>query len=199
MSDELRAKLESSLQLKAAGASSVVDPVRMLLKLYHTDVQTRCSLRFTSTKRSALAREIHAKMVEIDPAAVDCRPGRVYYWLALQDEGDTRPHAAKDSKFFKVFCKALGMDDEAAEQHWGFVRNARRLNQYLGRELVARYAEILFQPESAMTYRKVPETVIRHLQQEALRCVFRVEHIVPPPARSPGATQKKGEAYARAK
>lgn len=199
MSDELRANLESTLQLKATGASSVVDPVRMLLKLYHTDVQTRCTLRFTSTKRSALAKEIHVKMVEIDPAAVDCRPGRVYYWLALQAEGDTRPHAAKDSKFFKIFCKALGMDDDAAEQHWGFVRNARRLNQYLGRELVFRYAEILFKPESAMTYRKVPEKEIRHLQQEALRCVFRVEHVVTPPARSPGATQKKGNAYASAK
>jgi hypothetical protein len=194
MSDELRAKLESSLQLNAEGVSSVVDPVRMLLKLYHDDVQRRCALMFTSTKRSALAREIHAKMVELDPKAADCRPGRVYYWLALQAKDDTRPHAAKDSKYFKVFCKALGITDEAAEQHWGFVRNARRLNQYLGRELVARYAEILFQPESAATYRKVPEDVIRQLQQGALRCVYRVEHVVPPPARL--ATSKKVETSA---
>ena len=194
MSDELRAKLESSLQLNVEGVSSVVDPVRMLLKLYHDDVRRRCALMFTCTKRSALAREIHAKMVELDPKAADCRPGRVYYWLALQAKDDTRPHAAKDSKYFKVFCKALGITDEAAEQHWGFVRNARRLNQYLGREVVARYAEILFQPESAATYRKVPEDVIRQLQQEALRCVHRVEHVVPPTARV--AKGKKGEASA---
>lgn len=199
MSDELRANLESTLQLKANGANSVVDPVRTLLRLYHSDVQTRCSLRFTSSKRSALAKEIHAKMVELDTSAVDCRPGRVYYWLALQAEGDTRPHAAKDSKFFKIFCKTLGMDEDAADQHWGFVRSARRLNQYLGRELVFRYAEILFKPESAMTYRKVPEAEIRHLQQEALRCVFRVEHIVPPPPRSPSATNKTRNTHASAK
>ncbi|MBS0339846.1 MAG: hypothetical protein JSS56_04935, partial [Proteobacteria bacterium] len=183
MSDEMRAKLESSLQLNGGGISSVVDPVRMLLRLYHDDVQRRCTLMFKSTKRSALAREIHAKMVELDPKTADCRPGRVYYWLALQAKDDTRPHAAKDFKYFKVFCKALGISDEAAEQHWNFVRNARRLNQHLGRELVARYAEILFQPESAATYRKVPEAVIRQLQQEALRCVYRVEQVVPPPAR----------------
>lgn len=194
MSDELRAKLESSLQLNSEGVSSVVDPVRMLLKLYHDDVQRRCALMFTSTKRSALAREIHAKMVELDSRAVDCRPGRVYYWLALQAKDDTRPHASQDSKYFKVFCKALGISDEVAEQHWGFVRNARRLNQYLGRELVARYAEILFQPESAAAYRKVPEDVIRQLQQEALRCVYRVEQVVPPPARV--ATSKKRETSA---
>jgi hypothetical protein len=194
MSDELRAKLESSLHLNGEGVSSVVDPVRMLLKLYHDDVQRRCALMFTSTKRSALAREIHAKMVELDSKAADCQPGRVYYWLALQAKDDTRPHASKDAKYFNVFCKALGITDEAAEQHWGFVRNARRLNQYLGRELVARYAEILFQPESAATYRKVPEDVIRQLQQEALRCVYRVEHVVPPPARV--ATSKKGETSA---
>lgn len=191
MSDELRAKLESSLQLNGEGVSSVVDPVRMLLKLYHDDVQRRCTLMFKSTKRSALAREIHAKMVELDPRAADCRPGRVYYWLALQAKDDTRPHASKDAKYFKVFCKALGISDEAAEQHWGFVRNARRLNQHLGRELVARYAEILFQPESAATYRKVSEDVIRELQQEALRCVYRVERVVQPAARV--TTSKKGE------
>lgn len=191
MSDGLRAKLESSLQLNGEGVSSVVDPVRMLLKLYHDDVQRRCALMFTSTKRLALAREIHAKMVELDPKAANCRLGRVYYWLALKAKDDTRPHASKDSKYFKVFCKALGISDEAAEQHWGFVRNARRLNQYLGRELVARYAEILFQPESAATYRKVPEDIIRQLQQEALRYVYRVEHVVQPPARV--RTSKKGE------
>lgn len=194
MSDELRAKLESSLQLNGEGVSYVVDPVRMLLKLYHDDVQRRCALMFTATKRSALAREIHAKMVELDPRAADCRPGRVYYWLALQAKDDTRPHASKDSKYFRVFCKALGISDEAAEQHWDFVRNARLLNQYLGRKLVARYAEILFQPESAAAYRKVPEDVIRQLQQEALRCVYRVEHVVPPPTRA--TTSKKGETSA---
>lgn len=199
MSDDLRTKLEASLQLNAAGASSVVDPVRMLLKLYHTDVATRCSLMFTATKRSALAREIHAKMVEVDPAAKDCRAGRVYYWLHLQADGDTRPHAAKDSRFFKVFCKALGMEEQAAEQHWHIVRNARRLNQSLGRELVARYAEILFHPESAMTYRKVPEATIRLLQQEALGCVYRVEGIVAPPVRPAPQIQKKGTVYAGAK
>ena len=194
MSDELRAKLESSLQLTGEGVSSVVDPVRMLLKLYHDDVQRRCTLMFKSTKRSALASEIHAKMVELDPKAAECRPGRVYYWLALQAKHDTRPHASKDYKYFKVFCKALGISEEAAEQHWGFVRNARRLNQYLGRDLVARYAEILFQPESAATYRKVREDVIRHLQQEALRCVYRVEQVVPPLGRV--TTSKKGETSA---
>lgn len=191
MSDELRAKLESSLQLNSEGVTSVVDPVRVLVKLYQDDVQRRCVLIFKSTKRSALARDIHAKMVELDPKAAECRPGRVYYWLALQVKGDSRPHASRDAKYFLVFCKALGMSDEAAEQHWGFVRNARRVNQYLGRELVARYAEILFQPESALAYRKVPEDIIRRLQQEALCCVYRVERVVPPLTRQ--ATSKNGE------
>ncbi len=180
MSDELRSKLESALRLKSEGQGSVVYPERALLKLYHDDVKNRCDLLFKATKRSALAREIHSKMVEIDPKAVECRQDRVYYWLALQAEGDTRPHAPKDAKFFKVFCKALEINDEQAMQHWNFIRNARRLSQYLGRELSARYAEILFQPESAAAYRKVPEVVIKQLQQDALRCVYRVEHVVSP-------------------
>ncbi len=181
MSDELRSKLEAALQLNSDGLGSVVYPERALLKLYHDDVKSRCDLLFKATKRSALAREIRAKMVEIDPKVVECRQSRVYYWLALKAEGDTRPHASKDAKFFKVFCKALGISDEQALQHWNFIRNARRLNQNLGRELSARYAEILFQPESAVAYRKVPEADIKRLQQDALRCVYRVERVIPPP------------------
>lgn len=194
MSDELRSKLESSLQLNGDGTSSVVDPIRMLLKLYHDDVQRRCTLLFKCTTRSALARVIHAKMVELDPKAVECKPSRVYYWLSLQAANDTRAHAPQDARYFNVFCRALGISNEAAGQHWTFVRNARRLNQHLGRELVARYAEILFQPDSAAVYRKVPEAVIRDLQQEALHCVYRVERVVPPPARV--TTSKKGETNA---
>lgn len=182
MSEELRAKLESSFQLTDAELNSVVDPVRMLLKLYHNDVQRRCEIHFTATKRSALAKEIHTKMVSIDPAAEQCRPDRVYYWLDLGDQNDTRPHAAKDAKCFMIFCAALGINHETAMQNWGIVRSARRLSQYLGRELLARYAEILFQPESATIYRKVSPLVIRSLQQEALHCIHRVERVVPPPA-----------------
>lgn len=184
MSDDLRAKVESALQLNGDGASSIVDPLRMLLKLYHNDIQTRCSLMFTATKRSALAREIHARMVEIDPRAEDCKPGRVYYWLDLQSEGDTRPHASKDVKFFKTFCKALQFNDDDAARHWDLICKTRRLNQHLGRELVSRYAEIMFQPEGATTYRKVPQVVIKRLQQEALHCVYRVDSVAPPPGAS---------------
>ncbi len=182
MSDELRAKLESSLELNGIG-SSTVNPERILLKLYHDDIKRRCGLLFKVDNRAALAREIQAKMVEIDASATTCPPERVSYWLALQTEGDTRPHAARESKYFKVFCKALDMTDEDAERNWNFVKNARAFNQHLGRQLVARYAEILFQPESAATYRKVPEDVIRNLQQEALRSIYRVEKVEPPSTR----------------
>lgn len=179
MSDELRANVESSLQLNDEGVSSVADPVRMLLKLYHNDIQRRCSLMFKATKRSALSREIHAKMVEFDPEAAKCRPGRVYYWLALQTKDNTRPYASSDINYFMAFCRALHIHDDIAKHYWGIVRNARSLNRNLGRELVARYTEILFQPESAAIYRKVPEKVIQLLQQEALGCVYRVERAMP--------------------
>ncbi|MFA5913624.1 MAG: hypothetical protein WC830_08730, partial [Burkholderiales bacterium] len=180
MSDELRGKLEAALELNSDGLGSVVYPARALLKLYHDDVKSRCDLLFKAKKRSALARAIHAKMVEIDPRSIECRQGRIYYWLAIQAMGDTRPHASKDARFFKLFCKALEISDDQAEQHWNFIRSARRLNQNLGRELYARYAEILFRPESAATYRKVPEEIIKRLQQDALRCVYRVECVIQP-------------------
>lgn len=181
MSDELRGKIESLLGLDSSTINSRVNPARALLKLYHDDVQQRCELFFTAKTRAGLAREIQSKMVELNHGAHECKPERVQYWLAL-DDGDTRPHAAKDSRFFKMFCRALQIDDSAAEQHWMFVRNARALSQHLGRELAARYAEVIFAPESAMTYRKVLPETIQRLQQDALNCVDRVVHATPPAA-----------------
>ncbi|WP_350262753.1 hypothetical protein AAF463_24060 (plasmid) [Pantoea sp. BJ2] len=181
-SDELRTKLESSLMQEGETMTSVVDPARMLLKLYHDDVQTRCRLLFRSLKRAALAREIRARMVELHPLCLHCRSGRVYYWLAPLTHHGTRPHASKDAQYFRIFCKALGMNDDAAERHWHFIKNARRMNQTMGCELSARYAEILFQPESAVIYRKVPVQTLRSLQEDALHCVSRVERVIPPSA-----------------
>ncbi len=180
--------------LNPSGAGSTVDPVRVLLKLYHSDVKNRCALLFKATERQALARQIQARMVELDRGANDCSPERVCYWLAVQKEGDTRPHASKDARYFKLFCRALDISEESALQYWAFVRNARRFNQDLGRQLAARYAEILFQPESAATYRKVPERTIKRLQQEALGCVYRVEQVVPPEKPATGATNGSSDA-----
>ncbi|MHB1098564.1 MAG: hypothetical protein ACYCZR_03325 [Burkholderiales bacterium] len=181
MSDELRAKIESLLGLDSSEINSRVTPERALLKLYHDDVQHRCEVFFTAKTRAGLAREIQSKMVELDQGASDCRPERVQYWLALDDK-DTRPHAAKDSRFFKMFCRALQIDNSAAEQHWTYVRQVRALSQHLGRVLAFRYSEVIFAPESAITYRKVPRETIQRLQQEALNCVDRVIHITPPVA-----------------
>lgn len=180
MSDELRAKVESALKLGPDSFGSVMYPQRILLKFYHDDVKCRCALHYNCPHHSELIRKIHARMVELDAAATQCRPDRVRYWLELGTAGDTRPHAPKEYGFFLLFCRALQIADDQAVQYWGTVRSARRLNQNLGRELVARYAEILFQPESAMAYRKIPENLIRELQQDALTCVFRVQSVVPP-------------------
>lgn len=182
MDDDLRSDLESAFQLKSDGLGSVIYPERTLLKLYHDEIKSRCSLLFKESDRALLAQQIRAKMILNDPKMEECSLGRVEYWLAL-DQGDNRPHAPRDAKFFQAFCRALDMNAEGAVRNWNFIKNARRLNQYLGRELSARYAEILFHPESAHVYRKVPEADIKRLQQAALRCLHRVIEIHPPAAR----------------
>lgn len=181
MSDELRGKVEVALQLNG-GVNSVLHPERAFLKLYHDDVVRRTAAKFPTPSRAALARAIHKKMVELDDSSKDCTEGQLLYWLSLS-EADNRPHAPKDAKFFKAFCRALDIDDQEALNYWNFIKNARRLNQFLGRVLAAQYAEILFQPESAVAYRKIPHDVVKQLQQDALECVFRVEDIVTPQQR----------------
>lgn len=183
MNDALRTKFEEALELSTHGSAVSHYPARTFLKLYHDDVQARCALYFPDAgNRAALARAIWEKMVSIDETAKEFRSDRIQYWLDLGDHADQRPHAAKDAKFFRLFCAALGMSGENAEQNLIYVRNARRLNQDIGRELSARYAEILFHPESAIAYQKVPPAMIGELQREAVMSVFRVTHITPPAA-----------------
>lgn len=179
MSDALHGKVEDALQINSNGVASSALPQRTFLKLYHQDVQRRCAALFVATRRTTLARAIRTKMVAIDSDANNCRLGRIYYWIQIKD-GETAPHAPRDAKFFKLFCTALEISEKDTLTYWNFIKNARRLNQNLGRVLAAQYAEILFQPESAATYRKIPLETIHHLQQEALNCVFRVEQVIPP-------------------
>jgi len=181
MSDELRGKVEAALHLDGGTLGSVVHPERAFLKLYHQDVLRRSQALFHAASRSALATAIHARMLELDASTRNCSVGRVNYWLSLT-EGDTKPHASKDGKFFVLFCRALDLSEADALTYWNFIKNARRLNQNLGRALAAQYAEILFQPESAVAYRKIPLDVVKRLQQDALDCVFRVEGVTPPAA-----------------
>jgi hypothetical protein len=181
MSDELRTKVEDSLR-GASGRdsmSSVVDPFRQWLQFYRTDLESRCKHFLNATTTIGRAREIHALMVRKHPEAKDCSVERVSYWLAGKQD-DHRPHASKDFPFFKMFCEALQLPDADTVRYWGLVRKTRFYNQSLGRELVARYAEVLFQPESASVYRRLPAAVVKQLQQEALQCVYRVENVIPP-------------------
>lgn len=180
MSDSLRGQIEEALQLGTEGPmNSFVHPARALLKLYHDDIEARSRAQYGATSRRSLAREIHARMVEIDPKAKSCRTERVEYWLDIHRD-DNRPHASGDPEYFRLFCRALQIGDEMALNYWRFIRNARHVSQHLGRLLAAQYAEILFHPESAIAYHKIPADVARHLKQEALRCVSRVESIVAP-------------------
>lgn len=119
-------------------------------------------------------------MIQLDSIARDCNSSNVYYWLGIPNKTDTRPHASKNAKFFKTFCKALDMTEEDAVRYWNFIKNARRLSINLGRELSLRYAEILFRPNSAIINRKIPETIIQQLRQDALLCVYRVNQVTPP-------------------
>jgi hypothetical protein len=181
MSDELRGKVEAALQI-GGGVNSVVYPERAFLKLYHDDVVRRTEAMFPAPSRTALARALHKRMIEIDAASKDCTESRLIYWLSVS-EGDNRPHAPKDGNFFKTFCRALDINDQEMLNYWNFIKNARRLNQFLGRVLAAQYAEVLLRPESAVAYRKIPADVVKQLQQDALDCVFRVESIVTPQQR----------------
>jgi hypothetical protein len=182
MSDALRTRFEEALDLSSGGSEISSHPARSLLKLYHNEVQARCMVLFPEAvnNRAKLARAIWDKMLELGASADAGRADRVQYWLDLGEQDDQRPHAARDVHLFKLFCKALGMAEDRADENLIYVRNARRLNQEIGRELAARYAEILFQPESAVVYRKVPPALIEDLRREAVMNVFRVVKITPP-------------------
>lgn len=185
MSEALRTELEAALSVNGQGWSSLVDPRRMMLKLYHNDVERRVAALFPDADtRAARATAIRERMVELDATASKCTVQRLTYWLAY-DEEKRQPHGPSDHGLFLLFCRALAMDVAQAENYWGVIRGARAFNQSVGRALAAQYTEILFQPETAMTYRLLSTEVVKQLQQEALGCVYRVIEVTPPSTQTP--------------
>jgi hypothetical protein len=110
MSEALRTKLEAALSVNGEGWSSLVDPRRMMLKLYHNDVERRVAALFPSADtRAARAVAIRERMVELDAAASKCTVQRLTYWLAY-DEEKPQPHGPSDHGLFLLFCSVLAID-----------------------------------------------------------------------------------------
>ncbi len=179
MSPEMRDKVEQALGLGAQ--SGAISPTHAMLRLYRDDIERRCAALFPlASNRAALARAIHKAMMALDEAlASTCRVERIAYWLHA-DEDDRRPHGASDWKFFELFCRALQMSDESARNYWSLIHGTRVFNQNQGRALAAQYAEILFQPESSVVYRRLTPEVVQGLRQEAIQSVARVERVIVP-------------------
>lgn len=177
MSDELRDEIEENLAL---GHGSVeTSPSRKALTLYHDFVKSAVEELFPAQSRQATIRSIKARMVELDPECADISPGKLNYWISLEED-EIAPHGARDPDEFLLFCRALNIDAELAKRFWGRIRRVRYENQTEGRQLNAIYAEILFNPESAQVYRGASPETIRKLQDKALDCVFHVVQVDAP-------------------
>lgn len=182
MSAALREKVEDALGLRAENGR-VQSPGERLLLRYRKDLDRRCETFFAEAKEqglSALTRAVHQKMTEIGPEqAGRCSLSRVRYWLDVH-HNEQAPHGSNDAKDYALFCKALRMDDERTNQNLAVLRGTRIANQAAGRELMRQYAEIMFQPESAIVYQELPAETVRALSQEALQCLYRVDAVIAP-------------------
>jgi hypothetical protein len=178
MSDALRDRIETLLELSDVGSLVESSEERKLLAVYHDAVERRVALRFPQVTRAAQARAIRARIEELKPGA-SVNEDRIRYWLAVDSE-DSAPHGARDRASFNLFCQALGIDEANAELYWWYVIAARASNQAYGRVLSAWYAEIIFQPETAQVYRSISAEELRYLRAEAESCVYRVVRVIPP-------------------
>jgi hypothetical protein len=178
MSETLRDSVDEAMGLGGGKDLMAASPQRKLLSIYHREVQQRIESRF-GTSRQGVIRALKAAIAQQHPSAQELTEAKLRYWINV-DSGQTVPHGARERDEFDFFCEALGMNPETAELYWQGVRAARTQNQSYGRYLSARYAEIIFQPESAQTYRALSADVVTRLQAEALDCVFRVDRVEEP-------------------
>lgn len=180
MSDALRDRIETLLELSDVGGLLESSAQRKFLAVYHDAVQRRLALRFAQKTRAAQARAIRARIEEIHPGA-NVNENRICYWIDLGGD-DTSPHGARDRASFNLFCQALGIDEANAELYWCYVVATRASNQAYGRVLSAWYAEIIFQSEATQVYRSISPEELRYLRAEAESCVYRVVRVIAPDA-----------------
>lgn len=178
MSDSLRDRVETLLELSDVGGLVDSSEQRKFLAVYHDAVQRRVALHFPQATRAAQARAIRSRIEELRPGAA-VNESRIRYWLDVGGD-DTAPHGARDRASFRLFCQALGIDEANTELYWWHVVSARASSQAYGRVLSAWYAEIIFQPETAQVYRSISAEELRCLRVEAEACVHRVVQVIPP-------------------
>lgn len=178
MSESLRDSVDEAMGLSDGKELIAASPQRKLLSIYHREVEERISSRF-GTSRQGVVRALKAEITQRHPSAHELTETKLRYWTNV-NSAQTIPHGARDREEFQFFCEALGMSRETAELYWQGVRAARTQNQSYGRYLSARYAEIIFQPESAQTYRALSSDVVGRLQAEAMDCIYRVDRIEEP-------------------
>jgi hypothetical protein len=178
MSDALRDRVEGLLELSDVGALVTSSEERKFITIYHHAVDRRVALRYPQVTRAGQARAIQARIEELKPGA-SVKEDRIRYWLAIGGQ-DTAPHGARDRASFNLFCQALGIDEANAELYWCYVVTARASNQAFGRVLSAWYAEVIFQPETALVYRSISVEELGYLRAEAESCVYRVVRVIPP-------------------
>jgi hypothetical protein len=179
MSETLRDEVEEALELRSEGGAVLTSPHQKVLAMYHREVSERVLSLFPAPTRTASVRLIKARILDLAEKAIDVTESQIQYWVNLKAD-ETTPHGAREQGHFLLFCSALNIDGPASQVYWQFIRRARHSNQSYGRYLAGRYAEILFQPESAEVYRKMSSGTIERLRLKAYECVYQIIAITEP-------------------
>ncbi|HXV84265.1 MAG TPA: hypothetical protein VEG60_30820 [Candidatus Binatia bacterium] len=184
MSDELKDLFESCL-IQAGNPIARGSSFGEMLRNYHHDVLTNSKRIFGELQVAALARKIHKRMVEINPATESCNLSRIRYWLDVEKSlerttEDLKPHSTWSRTDYETFARALEIPENLINVYWLMVTGQRKALQQAGREIAERYAHVLFNEESAKVLYRLPDETIMRLQHEAVRNTHQVVKIIPP-------------------
>jgi hypothetical protein len=184
MSEELKDHFEACLI--AAGHGVVRGATYgQMLRNCHRDIDANSKRFFGDTRLSERARRVHARMIELDREAEKCGTYRLRYWLDVADSAEVppdelKPHSTWSRRYFELFARALEIPEALISTYWLVVTGQRRALQEAGRELTERYAQVLFNEESAQLHYRLSRATISELQAEAARNTHRVVDVVTP-------------------
>lgn len=184
MSAELRELTESIL--KAAGVDVAHDKrFEQNLKLYHARVASLAEQNLSGHTLSERVNSLIEGMTAMDGCPKDLpAPNTMRAWIDAQRWLNTTfeensPHAPRKEAHFKVFAKALGMQDIEAIVYWRTViqpmRGTRRAD---GRRVSDAYTDLLMEQESFAVHQRLDPSIVHKLFLKAQDNVYTIEAIV---------------------
>ncbi|MDZ4142277.1 MAG: hypothetical protein U1C48_09755 [Methylotenera sp.] len=176
MSEELHDLAETIFKNAGVNLDSN-NNLEKLLRLYHSQVLENVKKHYPGSTTERV-KNIRAAIIKLHPNLAEDL-NNIRYWIDLENCSDkvfnqVMPQAPRSFEHFQAFLKALSFEDIQIKLFWDTIRKVRGDRIIDGRNFGDHYSRVLFDPNAAQVYDKLPRESLYFLRDKARENIYQV-------------------------